>query len=160
MAETTLRTALWLLLGGWVGSWACFGLVVVPAAFQVLPSTELAGKLVGPVLGTLHVYGLVAGLALAPIAWRLRRSRFLVAAPLVMAALCAFSHFWVTPEVAAARPQAFGADGNAAMAARFGSLHQLSIGLYLVVSTLTLVLVLLHARADTRAAANVAVETR
>ncbi len=54
MAETTLRTALWLLLGGWVGSWACFGLVVVPAAFQVLPSTELAGKLVGPVLGTLR----------------------------------------------------------------------------------------------------------
>jgi hypothetical protein len=77
-----------------------------------------------------------------------------------MAALCAFSHFWVTPEVAAARPQAFGADGNAAMAARFGSLHQLSIGLYLVVSTLTLVLVLLHARADARNAANVAVETR
>ena len=38
MKATLLRAALWLVLGGWVGSWACFGLVVAPNAFRVLPS--------------------------------------------------------------------------------------------------------------------------
>jgi hypothetical protein len=160
MKATALRTALWLLLGGWVGSWACFGLVVAPAAFQVLPTTELAGQLVGPVLARLHVYGLVAGLALAPLAVALGRGRLLMIAPLVMAGVCAFSHFWVTAEIAAVRPLAFGAGGSVEMATRFGQLHRLSIGLYLAVSAATLVLVLLHARADARAVSSAPVDAR
>lgn len=152
MAGTALRTALWLLLGGWVGSWACFGLVVAPAAFAVLPTSELAGQLVGPVLSTLHIYGLVAGLALAPIAWALGRGRLLTTVPLLMAAVCAFSHFWISAELADVRPLAFGPGGSVEMATRFGALHRLSMALYLVVSAVTLVLLFLHARADARAA--------
>jgi hypothetical protein len=151
MRETALRTALWLLLGGWVGSWACFGMVVAPAAFAILPTTELAGQLVSPVLAQLHLFGLFAGIALAPIAWRLGRGRFLVLAPLLLASLCAFSHFWVSPELAAVRPAAFGPDGSVAMATRFGDLHRLSMGLFMAVSAATLVLVFLHAREDARA---------
>lgn len=150
--ETTLLTALWLLLGGWVGSWACFGLVVAPAAFRILPTTELAGQLVGPVIAKLHLYAVVAGVALAAIARALGRGWLLVATPLVMAALCAFSHFWVTPQLATIRPQAFGPDGSLAAAARFAALHRLSLGLYLVVSTGTLALVFAHAREDARSA--------
>ena len=156
MAGTALRTSLWLLLGGWVGSWACFGMVVAPAAFGILPTTELAGQLVGPVLARLHVFGLFAGLALAPIAWWLGRGRLLVLAPLLMAALCAFSHFWVTAELAAVRPEAFGPDGSVVMATRFTDLHQLSMAIFMLVSAATLVLVFLHARADARAVATAA----
>lgn len=152
MAGTALRTALWLTLGGWVGSWACFGLVVAPAAFSVLPTTELAGQLVGPVLGTLHLYGLVAGVALAALARAMGRGRVLVIAPLLLAALCAFSHFWVSAELAEIRPLAFGPEGSVEIATRFGALHRLSMGIYLVVSAATLALVFLHARADARAA--------
>lgn len=160
MAGTALRTALWLLLGGWVGSWACFGLVVAPAAFAVLPTSELAGQLVGPVLSALHVYGLVAGLALAPVAWALGRDRLLTAAPLLMAAVCAFSHFWISAELAEVRPLAFGPGGSVEMATRFGALHRLSMGLYLVVSAATLVLLFLHARADALAAVQHAEKVR
>jgi hypothetical protein len=45
-----LRSALWLALGGWVGSWALFALVIARLAFRVLPSPEVAGHLVAPVL--------------------------------------------------------------------------------------------------------------
>jgi hypothetical protein len=152
MGGTALRTALWLTLGGWVGSWACFGLVVAPAAFSVLPTSELAGKLVGPVLGTLHLYGLAAGLALAALARVMGRSRILVIAPLILTGMCAFSHFWVSAELAEIRPLAFGPGGSVEIATRYGALHRLSLGIYLVISAATLALVFLHARADTRAA--------
>jgi len=160
MKGTALRTALWLFLGGWVGSWACFGMVVAPNAFRILPTTEIAGQLIGPVLGTLHLYGLVAGVALALLAGALGRGRFLMAAPLVMAAMCAFSHFWVSREISAVRPLAFGPGGSVEMATRFGDLHRLSMGLFLAVSAATLLLVFLHARADARAAADSSREHR
>ncbi|MGI9591527.1 MAG: DUF4149 domain-containing protein [Myxococcota bacterium] len=159
MKGTLLRAALWLVLGGWVGSWACFGLVVAPNAFRLLPS-EVAGQLVGPVLGTLHVYGLVAGVLLAPLALALGRGRLLAIAPLGMAAVCAFSHFWVTPEIATVRPFAFGPEGSVEMVTRFGELHRISLGLFMLVSAATLVLVLLHARADARDAARAGLDAR
>ena len=62
---TATRTALWLLLGGWFGSWFSFGVLVAPLAFRLLPTTEIAGKLIGPVLTALHLYGAAAGLGLA-----------------------------------------------------------------------------------------------
>ena len=65
LGQTALRTCLWLLLGGWFGSYLFFGAVIAPTAFAVLPSIELAGKLIGPVLTKLHLYGALAGIALA-----------------------------------------------------------------------------------------------
>ena len=54
-----LRSALWLALGGWVGSWAFFAFVVSRLAFQMLPG-DVAGDLAGVLLGVLHFGGAIA----------------------------------------------------------------------------------------------------
>ena len=112
---------LWLLLGGWIGSWACFGLVVAPIAFAKLPSTEVAGHLIGPVLSALHRYGAVAGGALALLAGLLGRGRLLVALPLLLAAACVDSQFGVSAEMAEIRDQVFGPQGSEALATRWAT---------------------------------------
>lgn len=149
LPDVASRTLLWLLLGGWVGSWACFGIVVAPVAFRVLPTTEVAGQLVGPVLTQLHLYGAVAGVAISGLGWLLRRGRLAVILPLLMAAACLYSQFGVSAEIAEIRDRAFGPSGSEALAARFTHLHRVSIGIYLAVSAASLLLVGLHAHADT-----------
>lgn len=149
MGETAQRTALWLLLGGWIGSWGCFGMVVAPTAFRVLP-TETAGQLVGPVLTALHLYGVVAGIGLAALAATLGRGRLLVALPLVMAALCLFTQLWVTARIEEVRPFVFGPQGSLELATRFTRLHQLSMTIFISVSAAAIALLFLHARADAR----------
>jgi hypothetical protein len=52
-----------LLLGAWVGALLCFGAVVAPALFHVLPS-EQAGAIVRRVLPILNSYGVGAALLL------------------------------------------------------------------------------------------------
>jgi hypothetical protein len=147
-----LRSLLWLLLGGWIGSWACFGLVVAPIAFQRLPSTEVAGHLIGPVLSALHGYGAVAGNALALLAWRMDRGRLRVALPLLMAAACVYTQFGVSPEIAEIRDRVFGPEGTEALAARWTELHRRSVAIFLSVSAASLWLLVLHARSDARGA--------
>jgi hypothetical protein len=144
-----LRSLLWLTLGGWVGSWACFGLLVAPMAFQILPSTRIAGTLVGPILTALHLYGGVAGAILALLAWLLGRGRLRIGLPLAMAIACLYSHFGVSAEIAELSGQAFGPEGSEALAARFNTLHQLSLWIFGVVSAVSIALVVLHARSDT-----------
>lgn len=144
------RTALWLLLGGWVGSWASFGLVVAPAVFSGAP--ESAGAVIGPVLAALHLYGGVAGLALAGLAWVRGRGRLLVILPLAMAAVCFVSHFGISSAIAETGQLAFGPDANAAAAHRFNQLHRVSVALFLGVGGAALLLLALHARADAREA--------
>lgn len=144
------RTLLWLVLGGWVGSWACFGLVVAPAVFQGAP--EAAPAVIGPVLARLHLYGGVAGILLAGLAWTRGRGRLLVILPLLMSAVCFFSHFGISLRIAELREQAFGPAASPAAALRFNQLHRLSVALFLAVSGASLLLVGLHARADAREA--------
>lgn len=146
-----LRSLLWLLLGGWVGAWALFGLVIAPTAFRVLPSAEIAGALVGPVLTALHLYGAVAGAGLALLAAVLRRGRLRVLLPLLMMAACLYSQFGVTAEISEIHAAVFGPEGSEMLAARFNSLHRLSMGIYLSVSAATLWLLVLHAISDSRA---------
>jgi hypothetical protein len=150
LGAAALRAALWLLLGGWVGSWGAFAMLVAPAAFRVLP-TPLAGELVSPVLAALHLGGAGAGLALALLGRVLGRGRVAIALPLLLSALCLISHFGVTPQIAELREAAFGATGSEAVAARFQRLHGLSMLLFSAVLAGALVLVGLHARADVRA---------
>ena len=145
-----LRVALWLLLGGWIGAWLCFGLVVAPSAFRVLPSIDLAGQLIGPVLDALHWYGAVAGTLLALLGWALGRGRALVLLSLVAAAMCAFSQLGITPRIAVLRPLAFGPQGSPEFAARFHQLHQISVMLFVAVGLSTLILLVGHVRADLR----------
>ena len=143
-----LRASLWFLLGTWIGAWLCFGLVIAPIAFRVLPSIEIAGTLIGPVLDALHVYGALAGALLAWIAWRLGRGGSLVWLALAAGVLCALSQWLITPAIDAARPLAFGAQGSPEMAARFHQLHRYSVVIFCVVGGVTLILLAGHVRAD------------
>jgi hypothetical protein len=144
-----LRSALWLVLGGWVGSWACFGMLVAPLAFQLLPSTHIAGTLVGPILNALHLYGAAAGVILSLLAWQLGRGRLLIGLPLLLSAACLYTHFGVSAEMAEISDRAFGPEGSELLSARFNHLHRVSLGIFLSVSAATIALVVLHARGDT-----------
>lgn len=145
-----LRAALWTLLGWWIGGWALFAFVVARTAFRVLPSTQLAGQLVGPILAALHLYGAVAGVALAVLAWALARRGLAVWLPLAMSALCLVSHFGVTAQIEAIRDLAFGPEGSQEIALRFQHLHRLSMAIYTAVGVAGYALVWVHARADAR----------
>jgi len=150
LGQAALRTCLWLLLGGWFGSYLLLGAVIAPTAFAVLPSTELAGKLMGSVLTKLHMYGAFAGIALAFVSKSLGRGRLLVATPLALGALCLYSHFGVSAPLAEIRDLSFGPDATAEVAARFGALHRLSLIIFISVGIAVTALIGLHARADSR----------
>jgi hypothetical protein len=134
------------LLGGWFGSWALFALVVAPKAFQVLPSHEIAGDLVSPLLAVLHNYGIAAGLALGVLARIERRGIAETALPVLLAGICAASEYLVTPGITAVEPTAFGPAMERASAERFSDLHQTSRTLFGVVEVGVLVLIGLRAR--------------
>ena len=150
MREVGLRFFLWLLLGGWIGSWVTFGALVAPTAFRALPSSELAGRVVGPVISVLHGYGTAAGLLLALLAWSLRRGALLVAIPLAAAAACAWSELVITPRIAAIRPLMAGPAGAPELAARFAHLHRVSVVIFISVGVSTLVMLAAHVLADAR----------
>lgn len=145
--ESLTRGLLWLLLGGWVGSWGLFGFVVAPVTFGLFAGAE-AGKVVGPILAALHLYGAGAGVALAPLSWKLGRPLWLVVTPLVLAALCAFSHYWITAQIEAVRPSDFSATTDPTAAAHFALLHTWSMRIFVVVSVVIVGLTFFHAHAD------------
>ncbi len=147
--NTALRSALWLVLGGWVGSWACFALVIARLAFRVLPSPEVAGLLIAPVLRELHGYGIFAGFALAALALVLRRGRLLVALPLLLSLACLATQYGVTPRMESLRDLAFGPDGNVEAAATFRQLHGVSMAIFTSVLIGAIAMVVLHVRRET-----------
>lgn len=147
--SVALRTLLWLLLGGWVGSWGLFGIVIAPTAFRVLPSTEIAGTLVAPVLTSLHGFGMVAGIGTSGITAALGRGRLRIVLPLLMSAACAYSQFGVSAEIAEIRNGAFSPEGNFRDAARWNTLHHRSMGIFIAVSIGAIWLVGLNAKSDT-----------
>ncbi len=148
MAPVALRSLLWIGLGGWIGSWAFFALVIARLAFRVLPSPEVAGRLVSPALATLHWYGALAGLALAALAWALGRGALRVALPLALSVACLASELAVTPRMAAIRDLAFGPEGSVEASARYAQLHGVSMAIFSGVLVGALVLAVLHARSE------------
>jgi hypothetical protein len=140
-----LRAARWLSLGGWLGSWALFAFVIAPTAFRLLPSGEIAGAFVAPVLRILHLYGVLAGLTLFAIAFALRERPLLVVLPAVLATLCAISQFGVTAAISDIRPSTFGPGTPDWAAARFGQLHMLSRLLFGLILIGVAALTVLHA---------------
>jgi hypothetical protein len=145
-----LRPALFGLLGVWLGALLVFALVA-RAAFAVGATPEIAGHLVGRVLGPLELGGAGAGVALAALGGRLRAARWAVALPLVLSAVCLLSHFGVSPALAEIRLAA--PDAAPDVGRRFARLHRLSVGLYAASVLGVLALGLLHARAEVAAVA-------
>ncbi len=147
--EGLLRSALWLSLGSWVGSWAFFAFVVSRVAFQVLPG-NVAGDLAGTLLTTLYEWGTIAAFVTAGTAFALGRRGWLVWVPLGLALVCLFSHLWLLPEIAAVRPSTVGEASTIATGRRFQLLHRLSLGLFMAVHFASILLVVAHARLDAR----------
>ncbi len=151
LAQTLLRTTLWMSLGWWLGAWAFFAFVVSRIAFHVLPG-DVAGDLAGALLTILHYGGAIAGLLAAGSAAALGRRGWLIGLPVGLALVCLVSEIWISPEIAAVRPSAIGEASTAQSAERFRLLHRLSIGLFLAVHFASMGLIALHARFDAREA--------
>ena len=145
------RMTLWLSLGVWIGSWAFFAFVVSRVAFQELPG-DVAGDLAGALLVYLHWGGVALALIAAGAAAALGRKGWLVWLPLLLAVSCLFSELWISPEVAAVRPSTLGAAATEETSRRFGLLHGLSLGLFMLIHGLTFVLFIGHARIEAREA--------
>ena len=152
ISQTASRTALWLSLGSWVGSWAFFAFVVSRVAFQVLPG-DVAGDLAGLLLGVLNWGGAVLALIAAAAAWALDRRGWLVWLPIGLAVLCAASELFISPAVAAVRPSTLGAAATEESSRQFSLVHGLSLGIFLAIHVVSIALVAAHARLDARASA-------
>jgi hypothetical protein len=150
-SQTILRTALWMSLGIWVGSWAFFAFVVSRIAFQILPG-DVAGDLAGSLLTILHFGGALAALVAAGSAAALGRRGWPIALPLGLALICLSSELWISPGIAAVRPSTIGEASTVASGEHFRLLHRLSIGLFLAVHFASMILIGLHARLDARLA--------
>lgn len=150
MPRTTIsRAALWLSLGGWVGSWAFFAFVVSRVAFRVLPG-DVAGDLAGMLLSSLHWSGAVLALIAAGAAAALGRGGWLVWVPIGLAVLCVGNELLISPAVASVRPSTLGAMATEATSRRFSVLHAISLGIFLGIHLASILLLFQHARVDAR----------
>jgi hypothetical protein len=139
---------LWICLGGWIGALVLFGVVVAPTAFRVLPSSDVAGQLISPVLSALNLYGVAAGPGIAVLSLWLRRGWLVALLAASLGLVCFYSHFGVTAEISELRPVALGTAPEAGSQRRFAELHRRSVALYAGTGLGAIVLVLLHARAE------------
>ena len=130
-----------LLLSVWLGSMIFFSFAVAPSAFDVLPSRELAGKMVTSAISKVEVIGLIIGpllLIIQIFGWRARHvsgtEKVIRASLLVlMIAMAALSHFWISARMVSLR-QAMGGmiddlPAKDPLRIQFNDLHQYSVAL-------------------------------
>ena len=108
-----LRFLMLLSLVCWIGGLIFFAFVLAPTAFQVLPSTHLAGNVVGRALSKLHWIAIVSGVVF--LLSSLLYSRFTDGTAHVFAgrhvllclmlALTLLSQFWIMPRMDTLRAQ-------------------------------------------------------
>jgi hypothetical protein len=123
-----------VLLALWIGAAGFFAAVVAPAAFDVLPTREDAGALVGRALPVIFVAGIVVGLAAFALEFAGRRRSWMPArsaAVATVAAACAVAQLGIAPRIAALRdalraPLAVLALDDPQRIA-FGRLHMMSV---------------------------------
>ncbi len=143
----------------WAGSLWTVGYLVAPVLFATLPKRSLAGSIAGNMFRAETWLSIVCGVILLGLlalpvrdavraeadsvrAEWLRTRKVLVGVVLAMLACTLIGYFGLQPAIAAIRDAA-GPGGlqDAAMRERFGLLHALSSGLYLLQSLLALLLV-------------------
>ena len=108
-----LRYLMLLSLVVWIGGLIFFAFVLAPTAFQVLPSTHLAGNVVGRALGKLHWIAIVSGIVFLLSSLLYSRvidgtaHAFAMRHILIclMLALTIFSQFWIIPRMDMLRAQ-------------------------------------------------------
>jgi len=96
-----------LSLVAWIGGLIFFAFVLAPTAFQVLPTTHLAGNVVGRALGKLHWIAIVSGIIFLGSSLLYSRltdgtaHTFAMRHVLIclMLALTLISQFWIIPRM-------------------------------------------------------------
>ena len=109
--SVVVEVVYWVTLSLWFGGIAVFSFLVAPVAFNVLPSAELAGNLVGAVLAKLYIAGTFAGILLLLTSNWLRsrglmsrRQRLLLSLCLLVAlAANVYAQWSIAPRVAELR---------------------------------------------------------
>jgi uncharacterized membrane protein len=102
-----LRFLMVLSLVVWIGGLIFFAFVLAPSAFQVLPSTHLAGNVVGRALGKLHWLAIFSGIIFLITSllysYLTQGSAHIFAMRHIlirlMLALTLFSQFWIIPRM-------------------------------------------------------------
>lgn len=146
-ARPWLRALLWLALGGWIGAMGLFG-AMTRVAFEVVPSPEIAGHLVGRLLEPLLTTGAVLGASLAAMGAALGRGRLAIGMSLLLSIACLVNQFGVSRAVAEIHLTDPGLAPG--LAARFATLHQLSVWLFIGTAVGALALAAIHARIEAR----------
>jgi uncharacterized membrane protein len=157
-----LRYLMLLSLIIWIGGLIFFAFVLAPTAFQVLPTTHLAGNLVGRALNKLHYIAIVCAIVFLLSSliynWLAEGEMHILAARHVLVALMlgltCWSQFWIIPRMDALRAQIgdFGAVApNDPLRLSFDSLHAWSTWLESGVLLIGLVVIYLVANALGRA---------
>jgi uncharacterized membrane protein len=108
-----LRYLMLLSLVVWIGGLIFFAFVLAPTAFRVLPTTHLAGNVVGNSLGKLHWIAIFSGIIFlaSSIAYsRLTEGTLRIFALRhvligLMLVLTLFSQFWIIPRMDTLRAQ-------------------------------------------------------
>jgi uncharacterized membrane protein len=147
-----LRYLMLLSLIVWIGSLIFFAFVLAPTAFQILPTTHLAGSLVGRALNKLHYMAIVCGIVFLLSSliynWLNEGEVHLFAARqvlvAVMLALTCWSQFWIIPRMDALRAQVgdFAAVApNDPLRLQFDSLHAWSTRLESLVLLVGLIVI-------------------
>jgi uncharacterized membrane protein YhhN len=108
-----LRFLMLISLVVWIGGLIFFAFVLAPTAFQVLPSTHLAGNVVGHALGKLHWIAIISGIVFlisSLLYCRLVDGNAHVFAMrhvliVLMLGLTLISQFWIIPRIDTLRAQ-------------------------------------------------------
>ena len=131
-----------IVLVFWVGGLWVVGFIVAPALFSQLDDRQLAGTLAGSIFSLMGWVGIAASLILLVLYALVMCSRWRVIVTVLMGLLVAINLFIVSPELAAIRDSV-----SSALVAgsdeyrRFGYLHGISSGIFLLISLLGLLLV-------------------
>ncbi|WP_229417445.1 DUF4149 domain-containing protein [Massilia sp. Root418] len=127
----------------WAGSLWAVGYLVAPTLFATLSDRVLAGSIAGSMFHSMALLSLGCGLAMLLLLWRAtpgwdgKRRRTVLAIIVLMVMCTVVSHFGLQPMMAELRAAA-GPSGvmESAMKSRFGMLHGVSSGIYLIQSLL------------------------
>jgi hypothetical protein len=144
------------LLAAWLGAAGIVAAVVAPAAFDVLPTRTLAGALVGRVLPVLFWSGVVVGVLVFWMGWRMPFPESRTAAAFVLVAACLVAQLVIAPRIERVRAAIGGPvdalDPSSALRQSFGRLHGMSVACLGAGGLAALVILVLIVRATTRSA--------
>ncbi len=128
-----------LCLGVWPGAALLFTFAVAPAIFALADRPGEAGEAIAHVLAVLHIGGACVFSSAGLLAWAHRLGAWLQIGPVVLAALCLFSHFGVSGPLAELRERPAEARTAADQESQ-RRLHRISVAVFSIVGVGNLVL--------------------